>query len=246
MTRIYGKAVDLQAADLHAFFEKRGRSISAEHPLTSVLYQDHNPALAEKRDAHEKARILPLLALNEAASVLDVGCGIGRWAEALVGQVRRYHGIDFSGALIEAARQRHRASAGVSFQTLAAQEARPSMLEGHGAFSHVLLSGVLIYLNDDDLLRALNGVADCCAAQALVYVREPVARAQRLTLANFPSTELNSAYNAIYRTHDELQAAFQGSLLASGFRLTLNEPLYDSELNNRTETAQRVFLLQRP
>lgn len=245
MTRIYGKPVDLDAEKVHAFFEKRGQSINTKHPVTSVLYQDHDPQLAERRDAYEKARILPLLGLHETASVLDIGCGIGRWADALVGKVRRYHGIDFSESLVDAARKRHSAP-GFSFQVLAAQDARPSMLAMPGPFSHVLIAGVLIYLNDTDLLRSLASVAACCASTARVYVREPVARKERLTLNNFPSAELKSAYSAIYRTEAELLAAFQARLLPSGFRITLNDQLYHDDMNNRSETAQRVFVLQRP
>lgn len=245
MTRIYGRPVDLETEKVHEFFERRGKSISVEHPITSVLYQDHDPQLAERRDAYEKARILPLLGLHQAASVLDVGCGIGRWAGALAGKVRRYHGIDFSESLVDAARERN-SSAGFSFQVLAAQDAQPSRLDVAGPFSHVLIAGVLIYLNDADLLRSLDAVAACCAEGALIYVREPIARKERLTLSSFPSAELNSTYSAIYRTEAELLAAFQASVLSSGFRVTLNDQLYHDDMNNRSETAQRVFVLQRP
>ena len=245
MTRIYGKKIDLDATHVREFFERRGGMVSSAHPLTSVMYQDQNPELAERRDIFEKTRVIPLLDLSPGAVVLDIGCGIGRWADALVGKIYRYHGIDFSESLVGVAWRRNN-TRGVSFQVLAAQDLNPSILNMIERPSHVLIAGVLIYLNDADLERTLVSVAGCCAEATLVYIREPVARVERLTLADFVSKELQSTYNAIYRTEAELLDAFRTCLSPFGFRVTLNEQLYPEDMNNRSETAQRIFMLQRP
>jgi SAM-dependent methyltransferase len=243
MARIYGKKVDLRPSAVHEFFERRGRSINAAHPLTSVLYQDNNPLLAEKRDAFEKQRVLPLLGLAGHNRVLDVGCGIGRWADALVGKAASYRGIDFSESLIAAAQERLR-EPGFEFQVLAAQELQLSKLNMPERFSNVLVCGVMMYLNDADVRQTLSAIATCCAESARIYVREPVALQERLTLDNFTSSELGSTYSAIYRTEDEILSLFDGCLGASGFRIVANDFLYPAELNNRSETAQRIFLLE--
>ena len=39
-------------------------------------------------------QILPLLDVSTSTKVLDIGCGIGRWAEAFVGKIDFYHGTD--------------------------------------------------------------------------------------------------------------------------------------------------------
>ncbi|MNR80359.1 hypothetical protein D3C72_110810 [compost metagenome] len=243
--RIYDGKVELDAERVKAFFEERGRKLNPENPLTSVMYQDRHPELAEARDAHEKKEVLPLLKLSPADSVLDLGCGIGRWADALAERVARYHGVDFSDALIEQARARHEASH-VSFQPLAVEEVAPEKLSVEGPYSRVMIAGVLMYLNDAQLGRSLEGASACSAPSSVLYIREPIATERRLTLKEFWSEELGSAYNAIYRTRDELMQIFERVLGKSGFRLLSERDLYPPELNNRTDTRQRIFLFERP
>jgi cyclopropane fatty-acyl-phospholipid synthase-like methyltransferase len=243
MARIYKERVDLDPAQVRTFFEQRGANIDGTHPLTSVLYQDSNPTLAEARDAFEKQLVLPLLNLRRDSAVLDVGCGIGRWADALVGRVARYHGIDFSAALVAAARERiHQPS--FTFQELSAENIHQDMLHVPAGFSHVIIAGVLLYLNEDQLQAALDAVGICCAAGARIYLREPVATSERLTLKQFQSDELKAEYNAIYRTEDELLSQVLAHLQPRGFELAINAPLYPDHLNNRIETQQRIFVFQ--
>lgn len=52
-----------------------------------------------KRDPFEKERISSLLSLRPGIRVLDIGCGVARWAEALlpfVSENGEYVGVDFS------------------------------------------------------------------------------------------------------------------------------------------------------
>ena len=69
---------------------------------------------------------------------------------------------------------------------------------------------------------------------------------ERLTLKEFYSEELKDKYDAIYRTRDELLNVFEKTLMAAGFRITQNGFLFDEDaLNNRKETAQYYFVLER-
>jgi SAM-dependent methyltransferase len=244
MSRIYQEKISLEPDAVHAFFESRGEKLSVEHPLTSVLYQDNNPDLAKQRDAFEKNRIKPLLRLHDGARVLDIGCGIGRWADALADSVSTYHGVDFSASLIEAARSRNQHGS-CSFEVLAAQDVHLDKLPSRQRVSHVLIAGVLLYLNDDDVLQTLHAAADSCEQNALIYIREPIAIDARLTLKDFPSTELGSQYSAIYRSLNELNSAFEQTLLSKGFELSLSEKLYPPDMNNRQETTQHIFIFAR-
>ncbi|CAM3366857.1 Methyltransferase domain-containing protein [Bordetella sputigena] len=244
MTRIYGEKVALDPSSVKAFFERRGQSVNKEHPLTAVLYQDNNPGLAETRDAYEKQRVLPLLGLTSASRVLDIGCGIGRWADALADRVATYHGIDFSSSLIEVARRRCKQPE-FSFQVLPAQDVGPSTLAGAPPFTCTIIAGVLLYLNDEDLSRTLVGAVQCSDASALIYIREPIGVDGRLTLDKFESAELKSTYSAIYRTDEEFQGLFNETLGKAGFRLRLSDTLYPAELNNRADTVQKIFLFDR-
>lgn len=245
MSRIYADKIAIQKESTHAFFERRGKSVDQDHPLTSVLYQDSNPELAAARDRWEKSSILPKLAIDAESAVLDIGCGIGRWAEACLPICERYHGTDFSASLIDVARQRIGAPS-ATFQVLAAQHCTPDRIEGPVEFSHIIIAGVLLYLNDDDVAAALSGVGECAGQACTLYVREPIAVTDRLTLDKHLSQELKAEYSAIYRTEAELMGIFESTVLAAGFRLAESSNLYPDDLNNRAETIQKFYIFKRP
>lgn len=245
MSRIYSDKIAIQKESTHAFFERRGKGVDQNHPLTSVLYQDDNPELAAARDRWEKLSILPKLAIQTQSSVLDIGCGIGRWAEACLPTCERYHGTDFSASLIDVARKRID-SPNATFQVLAAQDCQPDRIEGAVAFTHVLIAGVLLYLNDDEVAAALSGVGACAGPSCTLYIREPIAVKDRLTLDNHLSQELKAEYSAIYRTEAELVALFESTVLAAGFLLEESGKLYPDDLNNRAETIQKFYVFKRP
>jgi SAM-dependent methyltransferase len=245
MGRIKNERVQINPEDVSAFFERRGRSVNRDHELTSILYQDSNPELAERRDCYEKQTILPLLALAPGDTVLDLGCGIGRWADVIADHVQWYHGIDFSKSLIEYARSRLRSQPNVTFQVLAAQDASPDKLDVPARFTLVIVSGLLIYLNDEACDQTLTNIAACCEASARLYIREPVGIESRLSLINFYSEELQTHYNAIYRTESEMFELFGRTILANGFKLRMRDFLFPPEMNNRPETRQMYFIFSR-
>ena len=77
-------------------------------------------------------------------------------------------------------------------------------------------------------------------------MREPVGLESRLTLKDFFSDELHTDYHAIYRTRDELIECMQLSQFLEEFTIEQEDFLFsDSDLNNRTETAQYYFYLKR-
>ena len=224
------------------FFESRGRGAAPAAPQTATMYQD--AALAAQRDACERATVLPLLSLRGNERVLDIGCGFGRWADALSGRIADYLGVDFSTELLRMAGAKQRPWA--RFQRLPAQEVSPASVAVPPPFDLFICSGILIYLNDADVARLGAGIGAMAAAGARVYLREPMAVDERLTLDRFPSTELKQDYSAIYRTRAQCRDLFGGPLGEVGFKLTREQPLYPPELCNRKETEQFIQLWIKP
>ena len=243
--RIINDKVPINADSVSQFFEERAARFDQSHPLVSILYQDSNPALAEARDRHEKEVILPLLHLKASDRVLDIGCGIGRWADALRGKVARYHGTDLSAGLTGIAARRLADQPDFSFQALPAQENQPDRLECPPPFDLIIIAGVLAYINDDECRRVLANAAAGAGRPARIYLREPIGIQARLTLKNVWSEELRHEYSAIYRTVPELLEMIQTSIGQSGFRVDQNEPLLSGALANRRETSQQYFIIQR-
>ncbi len=244
-TRIKSKKQDIDTEKVLDFFEHRGEGYNPEHPLTSILYQDQDPELAVRRDCTEKNRIMPLLGAGFFFhSVLDIGCGIGRWADTLADHCDHYVGIDFSSKLIEIARDRH-PNPKMTFHVLAAQDISGALQPDAKGFDLAVISGVLIYMNDRQVESCLGSLALLMAKNSVVYIREPFGVGGRLTLDGTWSAELRSTYRAIYRTSDELSAIINQTIGQSNFTKARFSPLYDEEdLNNRAETRQFYTILK--
>ena len=98
--------------------------------------------------------------------------------------------------------------------------------------------GILIYINDKDLYSVMDQLVQNAEEHAVICIREPVGLEERLTL--------KENYNAIYRTEKELLSIFEKTLMTVGFRMSKRGFLFSEDaLNNRKETAQYYFLLER-
>jgi SAM-dependent methyltransferase len=244
-TRVYHEEINLNPSSVLEFFETRGDKFDPEKPLVSVLYQDQNPSLAKERDQYEKNFILPQLQLTGNERVLDVGCGIGRWADVLAPKVTTYCGVDFSPKFIAIAKERFHSIKNANFQVLGAEQIGvESFFEER--FDLILISGLLLYLNDDQLERCLKGVASLASASCTLYVREPLCAESRLTLNAFESVELKQEYSAIYRSASAMQGYLDAAFSADSFESSIFKPLYQSDaLNNRSDTKQYYLIVKR-
>lgn len=246
--RIEGETASIDYASTLRFFERRAARYGEVGPLSVTMYQDHDPDLAAQRDRWEQETVLSLLALQGTRSVLDIGCGVGRWAGHLEPFVAAYLGIDFSAGLLDIARQRASllpAPERFRFQRVSAADIERVPLALSPPFDLILVAGVLVYLNDEDCAATLDGIAALSAPSASVYVREPMAKETRLTLERFYSSELRDQYSAIYRTQEQYSGLFEEHLLRRGFECAHSGPLFPEGLHNRRETAQRVYLFRR-
>lgn len=238
-TRVHNEFRSIDRTATKTFFEERAARFDATKPYTSILYQDAKPNIALERDAAEKALILPRLLLSAEHRVLDIGCGVGRWADAVLGRVGRYVGTDISPGLIARARER----LGQTQAEFVVSDALnlESGLGAHAAagFDRFLISGLLLYLNDHEVKAVAQAVARLARPQALLYLREPLALSHRLTLDRHWSDELQCHYSAIYRTAREICALLDPPLCDAGFEPIEFQPLYaDPALQNRAETRQ--------
>lgn len=251
MTRIISKAgaTDAPQIDRHAvetFFAERARKHGELGSIRTVIYQDRSGTLAERRDAAEKRKLLPLLDLADSDRVLDVACGTGRWTEAVLPLAGYYHGYDFCRELLAIARSRFEAFDNLKFTHVAVEDVSLQRLGEVAGFNKILAMGVLIYLNDGEMHRALRNVAMCASEHCRLLLREPVGVQARLTIKEHFSEDMQQYYNAIYRTEAELMDAFDAQLFSAGFRLQAVGDVYDDDgLNNRPDTRQRWYLIER-
>lgn len=240
--RVTGARIPVNPEAVRGFFAQRERRAHSDHPLTSVLYQDSNPSLAEARDEAEKERLLPWLQLRPGVRLLDIACGIGRWATPVIDEGASYVGIDFANGLLEVARAREPRGTYLArdLSNLSQQEIR-KLSRPH----RVLIAGALIYLNDPVVTQLAVALAEGTNSECRIVLREPTGIEERLTLEQVESSELQTTYSAIYRTRVELLEQFGEPLLDMGYHLTTDEDLFDGDLNNRRETRQRFYVWDR-
>lgn len=245
--RIYKEKTDIKYNDTKEFFAKRADRYQEDNPYSVTMYQDNNPELVVRRNEKETALLLPKLHLTASSKVLDVACGIGRWADAISTDIARYTGIDFSSELLDIARKRNRRENFSFYQGGATELQEILNREETGVeYNVVIVMGLQIYLNDTDILKLLQQISNVCGKEAVVCLREPIAVDERLTLKEFYSEDLQENYNAIYRTRKECMQNYDKIFAKEGFRLDEADFLYKEEaLNNRKETAQYYWIYRR-
>ncbi len=245
--RIVGEAVKVDETVTENFFQTRV-SRKLPHRYNYVIYQDSTPQLALERDTYEKKMITPFLKINGESMVLDIGCGVGRWGDAIVPLLTsgRYIGVDFSESFLEIANKNLGESGKCAFYKSSFQEADDVLHHnGYTTFDIVLINGVLMYINDDDLKTCLECVDHFTHKESRIYIKESVGATERFTLNNFYSKELNSRYNAIYRSRDEYDALFRETYFDRGYRLIRNDATWKRELKNRKETLSWYWIIEK-
>lgn len=229
--RIYGKNADINTSTVQDLFNKRASSMGKSNPYTSVLLGDQNPEYAKEWNEFEKSYILPKLQITEKDSVLDIGCGIGRWAESIIPLCSYYCGADFSEEMIKIAKERNRFEGkkydfiNCSFQKIAEK------CKGK-KFSRIIISYICMYINDEDLRKCFESLSDLLDEHGIFYFTETVAIKERLTLKDFYSSAMKTDYSTIYRTPEEYLAYYKnvwGEVIKQGFHPHLNKEKEYSE-----------------
>lgn len=194
----------------------------------------------------EKKKIGPLLSAKKGQRVLDIGCGIGRWGEYLLEQELYYVGIDGSAYMIGQAQENLKQYESKKLLVGVFQEFL-DILEKSGEqerFDLIFVNGVFMYLNEEDYSRALEDIKKVAGETCKIYIKESMAREERLTLDEIYSESLTQEYSAIYRSISEYEETLLGAW-GKEFALVQRGELFEEELNNRKETLDYFFFFEK-
>lgn len=248
--RIKGQKVKIDYKDTLNFFNDRGKETPLRHKYNYVLFQDEQPHLAIERDRYEKEKVCSIIDFSKQEIVLDIGCGVGRWGEEVLERGVQYVGIDYSKQLLSIAEENLQQW---KEKCTLIQSSAQSLLEGLAdgdrlqKYDTIFINGVLMYLNDADLLMCFHQLGKVINTdKCVIYIKETVASEERLTLNNFYSEDLNHAYTAIYRTAEEYKKLLMETLIEPfQFILERSEDLYSEDLKNRKETKDYFYILKK-
>ena len=175
-------------------------------------------------------------------SFIDIGCGIGRWGEAVIPHCQYYCGCDFSSEMIAQAKQRlnfpNADFIPCSFQQIGEK------ITGK-KFDRGIIAGVCMYINDSEIKECIATFINLIADHAILYLTETVAVEKRLTLNEFWSDAMHTEYSSIYRTPDEYNQLYK-AFLNAGFTITEQGflPHFNKE-KEYSETDRWYTILQR-
>ena len=246
--RIYNAKADINETDTKEFWNKRAGKYTDENPYVSVKLGDKNPERAQQWDVYEKSNILQLLNITHNDNVIDIGCGIGRLAEAIIPCCSYYLGVDYAENLIEIAKERISfPGKSYDFATLAMQD----IYKGNSVLPHsttkrytvAVIAGVLVFMNDNTVKQALNNLLSVMADSCRIYIAGTAGVSQRLTLDNFYSDDLNAKYSIIHRTENEMMELCS-VLYENGFQLSKRGDMAIDTANN-AETKRVFYIFKR-
>lgn len=235
MSRLYGDKENIDSEEVKNFFSERA-SRELESDLSIVLFQDKENS--EQRHIEEKKLFYEHVDI-EGKKVLEVGCGIGRWAEALHGKCESFLGIDYTEDLIDIANESYDYD-DCKFQVMSATDIKADELLIEPPFDVIIFSGVLMYINDDDIKLVFNELNKIGADDKKLFIMEPVSRMEsRLTLKDFYSEGLEADYSAIYRTEEEYMELFEGL----NYNKVFSDDIFE-DLSDHSETHYKFFVIE--
>ena len=207
--RVYGEKVSIDTENTVSFYDQRAKTIkNRKQEYTTVLLGDQDPDFSVKWDAYEKQFIFPKLKLNQDKVILDIGCGIGRWAEAVADQCKEYYGVDFSSEMIAVAKENIK-NENCHFYAMSAVDAVSNPKITDRKYDIVIDVGVSMYINEEELVECYQGLKQLADRDTLFYFEESVGKKERITLNHIWSDNLNAYYGAIYRTREEYKSLIE-------------------------------------
>lgn len=245
--RISGEHVDIDYKSTLDFFNGRGVEKELSHKYNYVLFQDEKPELAVLRDKQEKEKISALLSWESGETVLDIGCGVGRWGEEVLSRGVDYVGIDYSENLLNIANKNLENYPNKKLLQASFQEFPEALLKNQvqEKFEKIFINGVMMYLNDKDLQKGLCDVLQACQEHCELYFKESMGVEKRLTLSDFYSDSLSQNYTAIYRSIAEYEDLMKENFIDHGFEVVSKGELFEENLQNRKETLDFYYVLRR-
>lgn len=236
MARLYGEEENISSEKIKEFFNERANK-KVDHLLSITEYQDAKNV--EERHEKESEILLNELDLKDKV-ILEIGCGIGRWAEVFHDKCKSYNGIDYSENLIEIANENYNYS-NCHFQYMSAVDISRDALTIKEPFDIVVITGVLLYINDEDIKKISEIISKLIHEDSVIFIKEPLSNMDtRLTLKDFYSEELENEYNAIYRTPEELLSLFEN--VKKNYSVKRGD-MYNN-LNKREETSYKYFVIK--
>jgi ubiquinone/menaquinone biosynthesis C-methylase UbiE len=223
-----------------AFWDARAQSFGAvDFNSIANLEQDAENLALKVRLESEK--VFEYLQSVESRTILDLGAGVGQWAFRFVERgAAQVTAVEYSAELAEIGRREaaRRGIRNLDFIVSAAEEFVAS-----NTFDIVFISGLFVYMNDDQAEALVRRLPDWCRDDSRVLLRDGTGVIARHEINDRLSEHLQTRYSATYRTAAEYENLFA----RHGFAVHRHENMFadDCVLNKYPETRLRIYDISR-
>jgi cyclopropane fatty-acyl-phospholipid synthase-like methyltransferase len=222
-----------------AFWDARAHTFGSLD-FNSIANLEQDPENLTLKVRLESQKVFEYLGPIRGKTILDLGAGVGQWAfrfaERDAGQITA---VEYSAELAEIGRReaRRRGVLNVEFVISPAE----SFTTGK-TFDIVFISGLFVYMNDDQAEQVTANLAQFCHSETLVLLRDGTGLEKRHEIDNRFSEHLQTDYSATYRTAAEYESLFT----RYGFEFLRHENMFDEDcaLNKYAETRLRIYLIR--
>ncbi|GMQ92372.1 MAG: hypothetical protein BMS9Abin11_1699 [Gammaproteobacteria bacterium] len=165
---------------------------------------------AETRIVRRLLRDRLLRDVEHNGTVLDLGSGVGYWAEEFARRFSRVVAVEGSNALYSALKQRC-----APYSNIRTIHGNVLSFEPDGPISLVFLGGLLMYLDETDVITLLQKLIPYLAPDGIILCRESTVRGKTVTRTG--------DYPVVYRSVPDYQRIFKQCGLTSR-HIERNEP----------------------
>ncbi len=142
-----------------------------------------------------------LSGVDRRGAVLDLGCGVGYWAEAFAQDFSAVVAVEGSANLYRELRTRC-----VPYTNIKSVHRNVLSFQPEGDFSLAFLGGLLMYLDESDVVALLGNLRKSLRPDGIILCRESTVRDNTLTLTG--------DYSVVYRSIENYRRIFKNSGLA--------------------------------
>ena len=182
------------------FWENTARGIGTRYDALGAVMVTDDTVWANYRHKMEKEHLFRLVKVEPYMSILDLGCGVGRYSIEFAKRCGSVLAIDYSQTFIEYAKEAAR-DEGITNITFLCQSITDFSYLENLHFDIIHLGGVLMYMNDESIEKLIYKLKHHLWKDGVLIKRGTIALKQRIYGGQ------SNPY--ICRTVDEYQNIFQ-------------------------------------